>query len=377
MQQGSAPIPKTNLPCCEHTAPTDRAEGLSFHVMLTNTTNPNSELMLNPAGKTVAPRLYLKVRALDRILLGLLRGLAGRRTARLALRFGQLIYRTDSKADTRNRSRFILRSTFYLASTQAWFAQLDTEPGLRRFARLQPELAEKLHRPYARADLDAAQRLEALTAHYRVCKALHWSDLLGAVGHGPVVLAEWVGKDDAPLQLTLTVPGQFAKEGEMAIHLMRDNIRQCTLLASLRETGAARWLDIGCLQGPAGEGGEGRDAMRELTKACHGLRPRSLLLDLARVLAAQAGCQHIIAVGNGRHIYRNARKRRDIAFDYDAFWAESGGERRADGDWNLPMEAAVKSMEDVPSRKRAEVTRRRQMQADIQAQAISRLSPTV
>ncbi|GAA5180564.1 VirK/YbjX family protein [Niveibacterium umoris] len=324
-----------------------------------------------------APHRRIGVRLLDRALLGILRVLSGRRAARLALRFGWRIYRSGSRSDARNRSRFILRSAYYRSTTKTWFARLNADPMLRTFVRLQPELAEKLHRPYARADHPATTRLQALDEHYRICREQRWAPLLAQVGRGPVTLATWQGKDEVPLVLTLTVPGQFAKEGEMAVHLMRNDVRQCTVLVSLRGDGSGRWLDIACLQGPAGgEGGEGRDAMREITKACHGLRPRSLLLEVARLIAGLAGCSNIVGVGNARHIYRNARKRRDIAFDYDAFWAESGGERRNDGDWNLPLAAAVKPMEDVPSKKRAEVVRRRQMQAAILAQASHCLAPS-
>lgn len=64
-------------------------------------------------------------------------------------------------------------------------------------------------------------------------------------------------------------------------------------------------------------------------------------------------------VGNTSHIYRSLRKRRDIAFDYDAFCAEEKGTATSAGDWLLPQRAELRPLADIPSKKRAETRRRR------------------
>jgi uncharacterized protein VirK/YbjX len=304
--------------------------------------------------------------AADRMLLAAIRLFSGRRTARLALRFSRRAYAEHTANDVRRRTRFLARTLWYCRTSSHWYGFLDANTTLRGM----PELAEKLHRPYARKGLGANARLAALISHYRTCGDLRWTPLLDALVRGPVVLASWRDKTDQPLTLTLDRPHQFAKEGELALNLEREGERLGTVAFSLRD-GAKHVIDVGCLQGPAGE--EGRQQVRDLTRGCHGLRPKVLLVEALRAIATVSGSQMIVAVGNRHHIYRSMRKRRSISFDYDEFWRELGGSPRRDGDWSLAVTTANRPIEDVPSRKRAEATRRRALVEDIQRQIAATL----
>ena len=302
----------------------------------------------------------------DRLLLATIRVFSDRRTARLALRFARYAYAEDTTNDIRRRTRFLARTLWYCQTSSRWYRFLDANATLRRM----PDLAEKLHRPYARSGLGANARLTALISHYRSCSDLRWTPLLGAIARGPVVLACWSDKTGTPLSLTLDRPHQFAKEGELVLNLERDGERLGTVAFSLRE-GGPHAIDVGCLQGPAGE--EGRQQVRELTRGCHGLRPKVLLIEALRAIGLVGGCETIVAVGSRHHIYRSMRKRRSIAFDYDDFWRELGGSPRSDGDWQLPVITENRPIEEVPSRKRAEATRRRALVRDIQRQIAAAL----
>jgi hypothetical protein len=58
-------------------------------------------------------------------------------------------------------------------------------------------------------------------------------------------------------------------------------------------------------------------------------------------------------VGNTLHIYSSARKRKDLAADYDAFWSDSGGVLEADGFFTLPVIPPVRDMADIKPNKRS------------------------
>ena len=304
----------------------------------------------------------------DRTLLSLLAATGGRRFARLAHRHALRIYPDQAK----RRTRLLLRSLVLGGSSREWFALLDEDPLLRRWAHHHPEIAEKPHRPYQQRGRSAADRVSLLEAHYRSCRAAGWDDILEALCSGPVVLAGFVDRDDKPLELQLDRPGQFGKEGEFALNLVEKGERLYTIAFSFREAGDGRELFIGCLQGPACE--SGRERVRSLTRACHGLRPRSLVFETMQWLAEQSGCVRLTATSSSDHIYRSLRKRRAVAFDYDACWQELGGELRTGGDWLLPLTPEHKPLESVASRKRAEAARRNALREQITDQARSHLA---
>jgi uncharacterized protein len=115
---------------------------------------------------------------------------------------------------------------------------------------------------------------------------------------------------------------------------------------------------IGTLQGPSFEA-DCRDALRTLTKQCHGLRPAPLLIAALQQCAPQWGVAAIEGIDPEHHIKGrwNLRNRR-LRFDYRAFYRELGGAREASGYWRLPTAAGRRDCADIPTRKRAEYRRR-------------------
>lgn len=302
--------------------------------------------------------------ALERLFAGLLRAASGRATARQALGHALRLYPSDRPDHSKNRKRFILRSLWYRHPSAAWFAWLAADRFRRHYLRHAPYVAEKPHRPYQRADLTAAQRVAALRDHLHQCAAAGFNPVLRAMLDAPLELATLTGKDGRALHLKLEPPGQFEKEGDCVIHLEQDGFRACTVAFSLRSTAdGQREAFLGCLQGPTVE--QAKDLMREITKATHGLRPKALMVDAVRAVAQTLGCVRLVGIGGGNHIYRNPRKRKHIAFDYDAFWESVGGSARADGDFDIPVVHTPKALEDVASKKRAEVTRRNTLIAEM------------
>lgn len=307
---------------------------------------------------------------LDHLLLSLLAAFGGRRFARQAHRHALRIYPDQQRA--RRRTRLLLRSLALLRSTRKWFSRLDEDALLRHWVRCHPELAEKPHRPYLQRGRSASDRVSLLEAHYRNCAAAGWDSIVETLCTGPLLLAGFVDRDTKPLELQLDRAGQFGKEGEFVLNLVENGERLYSAAFSFRSDGGERELFIGCLQGPACE--KGRERVRSLTRACHGMRPRSLMLETMQWLAEQSGCTRLAATGTSGHIYQCLRKRRTIAFDYDACWREFGGEQRSGGDWLLPLHPEHKPLESVASRKRAEAARRNQLREEITEQARTHLA---
>jgi hypothetical protein len=220
-------------------------------------------------------------------------------------------------------------------------------------------MAEKIHRPYRRVGLNTSTRLALLFNHIKISQDLGLMNILAKASSDPLEIAHFSDRDGTPYLLTLTRPGQFGKEGEVAMHLTNGQERLYTACFSLCEVLGVRELDIGSLQGPGSE--NGREVIRQLTRGMHGLRPRSLMLEALRAFAQHTHCMRLRMTGNALHIYRSWHKRKDIRFDYDAFCAEITGVQHDSGDWLIPLVGERSPLSEVPSKKRAEATRRRDL----------------
>ena len=135
----------------------------------------------------------------------------------------------------------------------------------------------------------------------------------------------------------------------------------------------ARTLLVGNVQGPSLKD-EGLDRIRDATHAAHGMRPPHLLMHTLRVLAAQWGVTRLQGVDPANHVKGrwNLRGSR-LRFDYRAFWAEHEGARDAGGNWSLPLDTALRPLEDVPTKRRA-MYRRRYAMLEALALAVGSLS---
>lgn len=312
--------------------------------------------------------------AVDRCAAFVLRNAGGRRLARQTLRHAHRLY--GGYAGQRRRVRFMLRTLWYRETTRVWFAFLEATAWRREQVRLEPGLAEKLHRPYRRSDLSAAGRLTSALSHWQALESCNWSPEARHWRRQPYLLADITGKDAASCQLVLCTACQFTKEGEVCLQLRSDAGLLFTAAFSLRLEGDASTklllLDVGCLQGPGGDAG--RHLVRQTTKLLHGLRPRDLLLQALQSIALTVGAAGIIGVCYRRHVYRHWRKRRRCPFDYDAYWLEHLGSRRSDGDYALPVHVAPTDPAQVPSKKRAEAKRRHALQVRMREDILAALS---
>ncbi|MDR3395014.1 MAG: DUF535 family protein, partial [Parasulfuritortus sp.] len=185
-----------------------------------------------------------------------------RRLAHLAYRNSHRLY---PKPEERSRRlRFFLRSLLSLRPSATWFDALDNFAGLNACALHEPEMAEKLHRPYRRSGLSVKDRLELVLDHNRIVSLLGWSDLVANSYAKTVEIANFTDREGSALQLILARPGQFGKEGELALHLVDGDTRLYSACFSFRKSDGIRELDVGCIQGPDLQ--DARQSVRDLTR---------------------------------------------------------------------------------------------------------------
>lgn len=323
--------------------------------------------------------MYAKSTWLDRVGAFLLRQFFGRRVTRLTVRYAHRIYCGPGFQSQWRRLRFLLRTGWYGDTSCAWFAFLASTRWRREQVLLEPQLAERLHRPYRRSDWRPERRLSAAIAHWRHLEGCDWPPQATQVRRVPFELASIACKDGGALRVVLRAPEKYAKEGDACLQLLRGSEVLFSAAFSLAVTAekegapAALAVDIGSLQGPCSP--SGRNIVRDTTKLLHGLRPRELLLEALRAVGIASGARELIGVSNSRHIYRHWRSRRQFAFDYNAYWTEQKGIRRPDGDYTLSLAEPTLELDNTPSRKRAEATRRHSLRLGLRRQIVVALAP--
>ncbi|MBR4625362.1 MAG: DUF535 family protein, partial [Alphaproteobacteria bacterium] len=95
------------------------------------------------------------------------------------------------------------------------------------------------------------------------------------------------------------------------------------------------------------------------TKQLHGIRPAFLLVHIFKMLCEIKQFQLLGIPKKHQAKYRFNDFSR-LLFDYDAFWADNGGELKQNY-WYIPNIIERKSMDDIPSKKRSMYKKRYEM----------------
>ncbi|WKE66116.1 VirK/YbjX family protein [Gallaecimonas kandeliae] len=238
---------------------------------------------------------------------------------------------------------------------------LSNSPHFQPVLQFHPKTVEKAFRPYLMRGLSPGRRFARLASHYRLL-AQHWdSAQLTAFLKDGVTLASIEGPDGRPLEVRLQYLSSFQREGELTLTLVVEGevFYSSTFILGEDEQGRTGLL-VGGLQGPVRGSALDEAYIRDVTRHCHGVRPKALMVQLLSILAQAWGCDFIHAVSNEGHVFasRRYRRKQKLKTDYDSLWAEYGGEALEARLWQLPLVVPRKPLEEVASKKRSQYRKR-------------------
>ncbi len=256
----------------------------------------------------------------------------------------------------RSRLTFCLNACV-VGSALRPFLSSTGDPNLDLALAERPEIVGAVVWPYVCSSWSPKRRLTHLAQHFRIARSLGPTfafpieetrtllDLSDLIQNLSVVLdqAKW-----------------FMREGPLVINLFIAEVRIFSLAFSFADQDGRYVVYVGAIQG-------GRtigilDDYKELTKAFQGLRPRDLLIELLRMLCRHFGVHEILAVADAsrqhRSAYFGADKASSLALNYDSIWEDRGGVRYDADFFVLPVLAPAKSIEEIPSKRRAMYRRR-------------------
>ncbi len=260
----------------------------------------------------------------------------------------------------RRAIRFLGRAATCPRATIGWLAYVDAGPLRAAPLAARLDLAQKIYRPFARRDVDLAGRIALLRAHYDgLAMRLSVAAIARLASGQSLVVGTLAGRSGRRYDVTMTRDCRFGKEGEITLALRArapDIVLAAATLALGRAVDGSTLLSLGGLQGPPRP--HGRDEVVAATRDLHGERPKRAVIAAAGALAHWLGAGGLVAVSNANHISHSMNRRGAFHADYDGFWEELGGSRRADGDYDLPIDPPRRSPDEVPAKRRKEWLRR-------------------
>ncbi len=235
----------------------------------------------------------------------------------------KLLYPDDEPNIFFNRVKFVLRSIIYGRELKEVF-KLFKHPQLAPIVEKYPELLDKPLRPYTFSKLKSCERARIIKRHYEhllsnyplLIPSLYIEDGI-CLGFTP----------DGKSKIVLRYDGTFRREGELSICILGENgVRLYGCAFTIFLTGDIKGIFIGSMQGPAPTVENPNDIVRALTKSCHGLRPKALLVMLVVTISKIMNFNHIYAVKRQSHVYQARRYSRKQKYalhtDYDELWSE-------------------------------------------------------
>ena len=263
----------------------------------------------------------------------------------------------------RDRIRFVLKARSIGDSLRPFMRPV---PGsaLDRALAIRPELIGAVVWPYICVNWDAQQRLARIRDHFRLVEGI--GERLDFAIDQSVLLLD-LGDLQPGLRVVLDQPRWFMREGQLVLNLFDGDSRIYSIAFSLAEEDGALAVYVGAIQGGNTDGVMAD--YKDLTKTLHGMRPRDFLVELLRSLCRSIGVSRIYAVADASRQHRSSyfgdAKSAIMSLNYDEIWTERAGTRISDDFFSLALDAPLKPLEEVASKKRAMYRRRYDMLAEI------------
>lgn len=288
---------------------------------------------------------------------------------------GQQIYDIRKTREARRYYVFLLRSLRYRGKLNALQRHFTSTPLLTEIQKLYPFVYEQPTRAFFYNKSTFEERENIVKQHMDyLTQVLQPETILDIYREKNIPL--WEGPEIDGKRFWACIyyePGQ-RKEGILSVMLRLDQEPLYQIIFWLAPDKQGDWsMWIGAMQGP--NMADAKDVIKKITKACHSYRTKNLILYIAQAVARGLGLKKIYAVTNyGYYANNHVRMDRKLKTSFSDFWAEAGGYPTEDERFDeLPLVEKRKSMEEVPTRKRAVYRRRFELLDEIDAAVVKRI----
>ena len=288
------------------------------------------------------------------------------------IEIGKKIYNMDNPREKRRMIVFVLRSMWHdkdMKEVMAFFAE---NPVLRQYQEKSLFHLEQITRAFFYNGATFKERKALVCRHYQFLsekiRAQCFNQICCHDADPRYVI--WESKFcEKRIWAELSVFAGQRKEGCLSVIIKYDNADLYQIVFWINKDKQGRdAMFIGAMQGPNREGA--KDLVKQLTKWANGYRTKNLVLYMSQAVARTLGIEKIYAVSNyGYYANNHVRIDRKLKTDFGEFWQQAGGRETEDSRfYELPLIEHRKTMEEVPTRKRAVYRRRFAFLDEVDAQ---------
>ena len=284
-------------------------------------------------------------------------------------RLGKRIYKTENWREVHRLVVFLGRSLFHASQMESLYLWFQEDAVRREILAHQPFPMEQVTRAFFYAGSTFGERKALIQHHFELLQANMTPENVVRFGSFDARYKIWdAGAEDVDWYAMLNFEPVQRKEGLLSVMMMLGDEELYQIRCWLDRRAGEDCLVIGAMQGPNMEGA--KDIVKDITKRSHRYRTKNLILYMTQAVARSLGMKHIYAVTNaGYYAQNHVRRDRKLKTDFGAFWEEAGGHKTDDPRFDeLPLVEPRKTMEEVPTRKRAVYRRRFAFLDDVDAQ---------
>ena len=270
----------------------------------------------------------------------------------------QRAYRFDNARERHRALVFMVRAVLHWNLLRTLYDFFQETAQRRALYQRNPYPLEQATRAFFYAGSTVHARVALICTHYTYLEErLSEKDFIALGYDTPYVI--WRSAElDMDWYAYLKFESGQRKEGLLTVMMDVGGAHLYQIILWIAQREGAGALVIGAMQGPNTE--DAQDFIREMTKRAHRFRTKNLILYMTQAVARVLGVQRILAVSNaGYYANNHIRRDRKLKTDFGAFWEEAGGWETDDKRfYELPLTLPRKTMEEVPTRKRAVYRRR-------------------
>ena len=280
-------------------------------------------------------------------------------------KIGKAIYDMKNPREIRRYYTFLVRAVMHHSELDKLIDFFVEDEARKELFYHKPFAAEQVTRSFFYKGSTFAERAKLIKEHFTFFQGKIQSEKfidICACDGGRFAIWKSV-YEDTPWLAQLGMHNGQRKEGLLSLDMILDtkphmkHLYQIIFWVAKNQTGCDA-LYIGAMQGPNMD--DAKDVIKKLTKHCHGYRTKNLILYMTQAVARTLGIEKIYAVTNyGYYANNHVRVDRKLKTSFSDFWEEAGGTPTADKRfYELPLIEPRKTMDEVPTRKRAVYRRR-------------------
>ncbi len=282
---------------------------------------------------------------------------------------GKQIYDVKNWREVHRLLVFLLRSCLHYSDMKKLYDFFWKDELLRETFKDKMYPLEQVTRAFFYKDSTFEERSDLIRNHYRYLQDRMLPEKFKDLCQSRDVPIWKSSDNDVEWQAALLFHDGQRKEGLLSVIMVLNRMPLYQIMFWLnKDKNGDDSLWIGAMQGPNMEGA--RDIVKETTKRAHRYRTKNLILYMTMAVARALGVKHIYAVSNeGYYAMNHVRCDRKLKTDFGEFWEEAGGHVTDDSRfYEIPLVEPRKTMEEVPTRKRAVYRKRFAFQDDVDAQ---------